>query len=324
MTIKYLDYVLAGVSQLQNITVKESYSSAISQAIIECYSTSLDLGDSVEIQIGFTGDIGKVFEGHVKDIQKDLPDVKTTIICEDELGKAVDYFMASDNPEEPFSRSNISTEDLVEDILNGAGITNYTTNVPLNVTWGTGGSKVEFNLTTAWLAAKTISDALAWHIYADRNGQVHLTDDHPYIEGGDSPSFTWTVPTTDNIIAIGYSKSAEELRNKVVVYGAENVSATASASSPYLPAGFYKTAVLATPVITNHSLAQQAADLNLAKFNRLTESLSLQVEGDWRITPRLFATVTSSYLGVSGDWFIYQVDHTFGQTGYVTNITLVR
>jgi hypothetical protein len=108
------------------------------------------------------------------------------------------------------------------------------------------------------------------------------------------------------------------------VYGASGVTATASAVSPYLPAGFYKTAVLATPVITNNSLAQQTADLNLARFNRLTETLSMQVEGDWRITPRLFTTVTESFVGASGDWFIFQVEHSFGKQGYVCNLTLTR
>jgi hypothetical protein len=121
-----------------------------------------------------------------------------------------------------------------------------------------------------------------------------------------------------------YAKSAEELRNRVVVYGIENISASASASSPYLPSGFYKTAVVATPIITNHGQAQQIADLNLARFNRLTESLNLQVEGNYRITPRLWADITNSYLGISGDWFIYQVEHSFDSSGYVCNITATR
>jgi hypothetical protein len=324
MTIRYLDHSLSGVSGLINVTIKESYSGSVSQAVIECDSTTLELGDSISFQIGFTGDTGNIFTGYVRDIQKDLPDVKTIVLCEDELTKAIDYFMASDDPENPFSRQNITTEDLVEDILNEAGITNFTADLPFTATWGTNGSKVEFNLTTAWLAAKTVADMFAWHIYTDRNGLVHFTEDHPYVEGGDTSSFVWDIPTTENILAIGYSKSAEELRNRVVVYGSGSITATASASSSYLPPGFYKTAVIASQIITNGNQAQQAADLNLARFNRLTESLSMQVEGDWRITPRLFATVTSTYLGVSGDWFIFQAEHQFGKAGYVTNVTLVR
>lgn len=322
MAVKQLTHNISNVTNVTAIRVREAFNAAMSQAQIECYDTTYDIGDSISFNMGFDTDSGKIFTGYVSDIRREIPDPKVTITCEDELYKASEYFLASDNPEEPFSRNNIKTEDLVEDILNEASITNYTSNVPLEVIWGTKGT-VEFNLVTAWQAAKNIADALAWHIYADRNGQVHLVERHPYVEAGDSADFTWTT-ATNNLISLGYGKSVANLRNRVVVYGLDNLSRTASAVSPYLPAGFYKTAVLATPIIDTGSLANKVANYNLELLNRLTETLQVRVEGDYEITPRLFADITESFTGVSGLWFIYAVEHTIDQAGYVCNVTLTR
>jgi hypothetical protein len=324
-TPKILTNTVSSCTGLKSIRVTESYNAALAQTQIACYDTTLNLGDAINFDIGYVGDSGKAFQGYVKHIEKNLPDLTTTVVCEDELTKAVDYYMASDTPDNPFSRSDILTEDLVRDILAEAQISSFTSSIPLVVYWGTHGTRVEFNLTNAWQAAKSIVDALAWHLYCDRNGLVHLTDDHPYKEIGEiiTPDFTWT-DATHNLIALTSSISAEELRNRVVVYGINNLSATASASSPYLPPGFYKTAVVATPIITNTGQAQQVADLNLARFNRLTESLNIVVEGDYEITPRKWANITNTYLGISGDWFIYQVEHTFDDSGYKCNVMVTR
>jgi hypothetical protein len=323
MTVKTLVHTVPNVTDLVSINLTESYSSNTTQAQITCYDTTLSLGDSISFNMGFSGDSGKVFTGYVKQIIKSLPDALTTIICEDELTKAVDYFLASNDPQAPFTRSNIKTEDLIEDILNEALITNYGHDVPLEVIWGTQGV-VEFNLISAIQAAKQISEALAWHIYADRNGKVWLKDRPPYWKTGDSVSFTWNTASADVIMTISHAKSTEELRNRVVVYGLDNRFASASASSPYLPSGFYKTAVLASPIFDRTDLCQLVADYNLTRFNRLTESLQLQIIGNWQVEPRKFATVTDSYTGTSGDWFIFQVTHSFDSSGYIQQLTLVK
>ena len=323
MAAKILYHNISNITGLVNVQLTESFSSAVRQAQIVCYDTTLSLGDAINFKLGYVGDNGKVFTGYVKNVNKELPAALTTIICEDELTKAVDYFMAVDDPQAPFSRSNIMTEDLVEDILNAAQITNYGHNVPLEVIWGTRGT-VELNLVSAWAAANQLAGALAWHIYCDRDGKVWLTDDHPYWESGDSSSFTWNTGSADDVIAISHTKSTEDLRNRVVVYGKEGIFASASIASAYLPANFYKTAVLASPIFDRTDLAQLVADYNLARFNRLTEGLTLQIEGDWQVKPRLFATVTDTYTGTSGDWFIFQVDHSFGAGGYTMNVVLVK
>jgi len=324
MTVKNLAHTIPNITGLISCSLTEGYNSSLTQAIIECRSTSLDLGDSLDFELGYSTGTTKVFTGFVRQIDSDLVGGKTRIVCEDELSKAMDFFIAADDPMEPFTRSEISTEDLIGDILELADITNYAPNPPLSVTWGTSGTEIELNLVTVWNAVKQFADALAWTIYADRDGTVILEDRKPYDMGGDISSFTWNL-TTANILTLNRSESAENLRNKVVVYGTEGVAASAEASSPFLPAGFFKTAVLASPIFTDSGLAQTVADFNLELFNRLTESAQITIEGDPDVRPRLFATVTEPFTGMSGMWFIFQVEHNFNNSsGYLQNIILTR
>jgi len=324
MTIKTLVHTIPSITGLISCSLTESYTSTMAQAIIEVRSTSLGLGDPIEFELGYSTGITKVFTGFVRDISKDLVSGLTRILCEDELSKAMDFFIAADDPMEPFTRSNISTEDLIGDLLELADITNYAPNPPLNVIWGTSGTEIELNLVTVWNAIKQFADALAWTVYADRNGTVILEDRKPYNMGGDVASFTWNL-ATNNILTVNRSESAENLRNKVVVYGTEKISASAETPSPFLPAGFFKTAVLASPIFTDSDLAQLTADLNLELLNRLTESASITIEGDPNVKPRLFADITVPFVGMSGLWFIFQVEHNFSNTnGYQQNIILTR
>lgn len=322
---KILTHTLSGdFIGVDAITVTEAYNSTMSQAIIECKEFTGSLGDALSFNMGYSGDSGKIFTGYVRNIDVELPGARTRVVAEDELAKATDYFMAADDPQAPFSRNNIQTEDLVEDILNEAQITNYVYNVPLSVTWATKGD-VEFNLTTAWQAASTIVDALAWHLYADRDGQVHLVDRPPY-DDGDSYDFDWDL-SAEEFLSLVHSKSTDNLRNRIVVYGKDNLSASASAVSPYLPAGFYKTGVIATQAIDTLTLAQQTADLNLPRMNRLTETITCEVEGDYSIEPRKFVRVTAvdtdTGMNISGsDWFIFHVEHRLDSSGYKCNVTL--
>ena len=326
MAPRIIAHTIPSVTGVTAITVIEAYNAAMSQTIIECFDTSLSLGDSIGFNIGYAGDTAKIFQGYVRNIETELVSAKNRIICEDELSKASDFFMAASDPTLPFTRSNIDTADLVEDILNEAQITSFSDDTSLSVTWGTAG-EVTFNLVTSWQAAKQIIDALAWHLHADRSGTVHLSEIKPYAEGGESIDFVWNL-TTDNIMNINYHTSTEKLRNRVVVYGREGVTATASTSSTHLPAGFFKTAVLASHLFDTNSFAQNVADVNLTLFNRLTESLTLTVEGDADIEPRKWATVTvvesDISMNVTGDWFIYQVEHRIDTSGYLCNVTLTR
>ncbi len=324
MTVKVLAHTVPGVVGLQSVTVTESFDAALSQATIEAYTTTLSLGDPITFALGFAGDTGTVFTGFVRNIIQNLPSATVQIVLEDVLSKAVDFFIASDDPQDPFRRFNIKTSDLVKDILGLASITSFFVDLPFVVTWATGSVPIEFNLVSASDAARQIMDVPAFRLFADRSGVVNLINRRPFVEPGDVASFTWT-STTDDLISISYETSTDNLRNRVVVYGTPGVQATAEAFSPFLPAGFTKSAVIATPIITDNTIAQIAADRNLEGLNRLTEGLNVVIEGDHTVRPNLFANVTDAFTGVSGLWFIFRVEHRFSNTGgYTQAVTLTR
>lgn len=310
-----------GCTNIQNIEVTTSHSSQVSTAIVECLNTTLDIGDSISINLGYVGNHDKIFQGYVKNIEAtESPTGRLyTLTCSDVLVRAIDFFIASSNPNSPLTYSNIDAEDLVKNILALAQLTNYGHD-NTHFTFGIH-NPVEVNLTSAYDYVRFIADILAWHIYADENGKVWFVDRQPYVMGGDSPDLT--IDSDNLLIDAKRTITDKDLRNRVVVYGRGDVYAEAHASSPYLPSGFYKTVVVAAPtVFDDTSMAQAAADRNLTLLNRLTYSASIIVYGDPSLLARKIVTFNESTIGASGDWYVFSATHSFGKSGYTTQCEL--
>jgi hypothetical protein len=337
MAIKDLTYSITGVSagKLDSLSVREQYNSPVAAAILEVADTTLDLGDPITINIGYNGSNVKAFKGYVSQISRGLPENLISIACEDELSRAVNFFIASDDPENPLEYSNILSQDYVENVLkqayyNDLGSFNFEADVPGSFTWGTD-LAAEVNLISAWQGANEMAQLLAWYIYADRNGKIWFVDRKPYIMGGDTNDYTWNESDGTEIISVDYTVSTEETRNRVVVYGRKGIQATASSSrSDLYAADYYKTAIIGHPLIQTQSQAQTTADYNLALYNRLTETANLTIEGNANVTARQIGelTMTEFTSGVGGgttdDWFIYQVQHQFGSRGFTTSVMLTK
>jgi hypothetical protein len=91
-----------------------------------------------------------------------------------------------------------------------------------------------------------------------------------------------------------------------------------------LPSGFYKTAIVSSEMIDSQDMAQDSADYNLALYNRLTETVRLDIEGNPSIRARDTITVSESFTGVSGNWFVFSATHRLDENGYTTTLHLVR
>ncbi len=337
MATKELTYSITGVStgDLDSLTVREQYNSPVASAVLAVSETTLDLGDAITVNIGYDDSNVKAFQGYVSQINRGIPEHLISIACEDVLARAVNFFIASDDPENPLTYSNIQSEAYVENILsqawyNDMGSFNFEADVPGSFTWATD-LPAEVNLISAWQGANEMAQLLAWHIYADRNGKIWFVDRKPYIMGGDSNDYTWNESSGTNVISVDYTKSTEETRNRVVVYGRTGISAEASSQRADLYyADYYKTAVIGHPLIQTTAQAQTTADYNLALYNRLTETVNLSIEGNANVTVREIAELTmteftsGSVGGDTSDWFIYQVQHQFGQRGFTTNLTLTK
>lgn len=309
-----------GCSGIHGVNINGSHTAQSFIAQIETEATSLDIGSYVEVYLGYDGTGTRVFSGYVKNIEVKEPTLMYSITCSDILVRAMDFFIASSTPENPFTRNNIKAEDLVRDVIALSGLTNYSGESTL-FTFGIN-NPVEVNLTTSYDYARFIGDIIAYNLYADMDGVVHFKRRLPYIMPGDSPI---TTISYNNCISFNYTRTDKDLRNRVVVYGASGVSAEASASSPYLPSGYYKTVVVAAPtVFDNTGMAQQSADYNLEILNRLTQSLHLVIVGNPLIVPRQTLTISDAYGDLNGDWYIFSVAHSSDSSGFITSIELRR
>jgi hypothetical protein len=200
----------------------------------------------------------------------------------------------------------------------------------------------EINLVAAYDYIKTIADVLSWNVYCTQSGQIRFVNRKPYVMTGTSgqPGDVADVPFAtaydvngsgdDKILEFSYHKSEKDLRNKVVVYGRGNLSATASIISPYLPnnpdgSPFYKTVVVASPIIDTVAIAQLSADYNLQLYNRLSEQCSIKIEGRHDYDARKVITLDERVLGVTGNWYIYSCEHSFSrEQGYTVSMELRR
>jgi len=303
-----------------SVTYSDSHVSPVSTAVVSAINTSLDIGNSVTVYIGYVGDNFKAITGYVKNIEFKEPERFYTITISNVLIRAVDFFIASENPDAPFSRQNILAENLIGDLLELAGLTNYTPE-STSFTFAIS-TPVEVNLTGCYDYCKFLSDIIAFTLYADNDGEVHLINRRPYPVGAEPADYTFDV-ADGKILEASYGISDANIRNKVIVYGSAGIHKTASATSPYLPAGFYRTIVVAAPgVIDSNSMAQQAADYNLDLLNRLTQKVNLTMVGTTGVVPRTIATVTVPDIGVSGKWYVYAVEHNWSKAGYLLSIEL--
>lgn len=308
-----------GFDGIHRVSVNMSHNAATTVATIEANERTSSIGDPVNITLGYTTDSSLMFSGYVKTTEYDDATNITSVAAQDALVRAVDFFIASNTPDNSFKRTNIKAEFLVRDLLSLSGLTGYFYDAT-SFTFATKGP-LEINLISVYDICKQIADILAWHIYAEVDGTIHFVDRKPYPMGSDSP-----VATIDytKILSAKTGESADDLRNRVVVYGKGSIAATAQATSPYLPSGFYKSTVLATEFIDSQSIAQQAANYNLNLLNRLTKTVRLTIEGDSSIKARQVYTIDAPAIGLDEDFYIYSASHNWSKDGYTVDLIAVR
>jgi hypothetical protein len=314
-----LSATVTGCSDILSVNVSDSHSSPTATAQITCGNTSLSIGDSVTIVMGYVGDTFTAFTGYVKQVEVKEPELFYTIDCANVMIRAIDYFIASSTPTTPYTWSNISAEDLIEAVLRLSGLTSFDMEAT-SFTFAVH-NPVEVNLTGAYDYAHFLADIIAFNLYADNLGMVHLINRRPYPVGGDTSVATFG--NTD-VLSADYAVSDRDLRNKIIVYGTGDIHAEASAVSPYLPAGYYRTVVVAAPgVIDTQSMANQSATYNLALLNKLTYRLGLSIIGQTGLQARTVVTVNLPELSLSSeDFYVFGIEHQWSRQGYITNLEL--
>lgn len=318
--------------EIISCNVNSSHGSPTSNASIECYDHNLTLGDYVTIAMGYDDANAAVFRGYVKSISRSVPSETTTIELQDKFVRATEYFIAPLNPDLPLTYTNITAENLVKEVLKEAGLTTYSGDTTY-FTLGVNGVPVEVKLVSASDYVRMIGDIIAWSVWYDSSDDtVYFRNRKPFpMDGtsgqpGDTGDSTtgYVLGVTDIPISYEYIVSEKELRNRVVVYGSESIFAEAYEASPFLPDGFYKTAVIAVPnLISTQEIAQDTADYNLAALNKLTYTIQASIPGRNSIIPRTCIGVTLAKLNQSNDtWYVYSVNHNYSSSGYTTDLEL--
>lgn len=322
--LKALDIEIGGdysdITDVISVEVNEAYKQPCARFRMEVYDYgSFTLNDYITIDMGFDGSTGEIFQGFIDSIGSTRRPGVYEITGRDVLKRAIDHFIVTTDLENPWSRSNISAESLVRDLLAEAGITGYSGDTS-NFTFGVQGP-AEFQIVSSWDAVERICMIIAWRCYA-RDGTVYFQNLQPEPSGAATKNLR--VGESGNITNIKYEFSTDNLRNKIVVFGKEGIYAEASASSPYLPAGFYKTAIVSSELIDLQSMADDAADYNLALYNRLTEVASCDLIGMYDVRARDTINIREHFTGITGNWFVYSATHRLDQNGYTTQLHLTR
>ena len=324
---------VTNTTDILGIVTTSNHDSPVASATVEAYTTSLSLGYEVQIDLGYTDNHALIITGYVKQIERNIPENIYSITIMDKMVRAQDYFIASINPQAPLSKKNITAEALITSLMGLAGLS-----VSANTTFFTFGvyNPFEINLVSVHDYCRMISELLTWSFWCDENGVVQFRNRKPYVminqfpenvQPGfiaDSGIVSYTLsPST--YLSSSYVKSEKNLRNRVVVYGSENVFAEASAASIHLPAGFFKSSVLAAPqLVDSNALALDIANYNLNLLNRITEQVSVAIIGNPSLKARTVIAVDDARMGLYGNWYCYAVDHQFSQQGYMCSVDLRR
>jgi phage protein D len=340
MSSKTLYANVPGIDGIISVNVSQSHASATATANVEALELNKEIGDEIEIDLGYTDNHRRVFLGYVKDIQQKTPDGVYQVSAYDKMIRAVDFFVASSDPEKPFKRRDISAEGLIKDVLELSGLTNFQCPVPSEFTLAIG-ADAEVNLVSAYDYCKSIADIVAWSLFADENGVIWFKNRKPYVmtgtsqQVGDVPDVAYATLTDEQFLEISFGVNERDLRNRVVVYGSEGVHAEASNSQSYdpsdgqmkqiLPDGYYKSVVFASPLLTETGVCTKSATYNLAMLNRLGNELQLTIEGWPGLTIRKTLMLNSAVNSIiNGHWYVYQLDHSWSRSGYTCNTVLRR
>src|SRR3972149_4074608 len=307
---KILYASVTGISDPLAITVSTSHSASTASATIQCINPTASIGDLITIDLGYTTSHGQIFKGYIKNIVRQVPDNIYTVMA--------------------------------KDVLNMTGLTSYSGDNSAFTFATKSGNKVEVKLTSAYDFCKLIADLLAWQVWADENGTVHFKNRKPRIMDGTSgqvgdppggvPDSPVATITDSNIFDFIYTESARDLRNRVVVHGAEGVYAESKSGTSYnpvtdameqiLPVGYYKSMALVSPIIDSDSMAEAATDYNLDMYNRLTVSIQAQVEGSHLYLARKTLTVNEIITGINRDFYVFLSEHAWSKNGYTCNLEL--
>jgi hypothetical protein len=306
--------------------VQRDYDTAAGRAKLTMHTLpgGVVVNSPMDVRLGYAGNVQQLLTGYIDSITKSDPGGLVVVEGRDVIKRALNFLMTPANPQEPVkSYNNTPANVIVGDMLADCGLTNYSGDA-CAFSFGVQ-CPAEFSIATVWDQISLINSIIVWHCWAEPSGQVRFADLRPVPVGAPIASFV----DGSNILSVSYSRKDDNLRNRVVVFGrtlddGTTIQAEASASSPYVPDGYPRTAVVSSQLIDTQEMAQGAADYNLAAWNKLDEAVDLTAIGNPQVTCNDTVTISETFTGVSGDWFVASVVHLWGPDTYTMRITATR
>lgn len=317
---------MTGVASLLSATFEEGLNGSPGRAeIIARELGEIAVGSSASLDMGYTGSFSRMItDGYVKSITPSIPEYHYKIELYERSVLASDAFIAPDNPEAPYQANNVEASVLVGNLLSAfCGLTNYSGDVSA-FTFGVP-QPVDIKFASVMDVIENICRITGFIFYTS-GSLMRFADRRPYLLGSDTPAYSLTVGDSGNILRLSRSQSDEKLRNRVVVYGKSGIRSVSSGSSPYVPSGFYRTAVISHELITTQAQADATAALNLTYLNRLSETLQVTIKGRHQSRSRDIFQVTEEFTRQTNEpWFCFSTRHTINDSeGYTTELVGVK
>lgn len=343
-----------------SIEVQQSLQDSIASfSIITVSNPGVFPEDRVRIFQGYHGKEQRTFTGIVDSVEKNDADGTYTISGRDLLKKAIDTFlvqeikfgidvesgkyyyssydgdaggifniheyddyasMIANHPEtaDNYSSEGVKAEAVVQWLLVMSGlIEGAEINVDSTEFWIGDITPATFHLTTVYDAIQQICDLIGWYVFCDPAGVVRFKQ-RPRRPSGYT---IWTYSSTkDNLYTVTKLDSNMDLRNYVEVHGASGIKVIAREGSDYLGSTPYRGVVIGNDLIDTSGIATFIASRVLADLNRLTESVTLDVDGNPYLFPGQSLSVKAD--NVNGVFMIEGISSTLSaENGYKMSIT---
>ncbi|KKN19692.1 hypothetical protein LCGC14_0943130 [marine sediment metagenome] len=298
----------------------------------------------VTIDAGFNGVVQRVFTGIVLDVKNN--ELGCNIEC---IGRS--WALDVTYQDILLVLTNITSEDAITDLLQNAGILDFTVNVPAWTIGTVAPQTLRFQSFGEAITKIAEVDGCRW--YETPSGQVVVQVVPPVPSLGISREyFSMQLTALVESYPAGIVAGRPRLRrcqqqtrvrltkNEVLVRGAlvteeiapgvessHDITALVQADSPYVlnadGSQAYNDLVFNNALIDTEEKGDEVADRLLVLHNRLWVFVSATIDGD----PRMALIETHkiedpSYSGVTGNWFVEGYNTTFGQQDFVTTMNL--
>lgn len=197
-----------------------------------------------------------------------------------------------------------------------------------------GGNAVAvFVYESAMDAANRICDLIGYRLWADSVGQVQCREVRPiagetsivtYRSQEETYNGSFTVVTPGNLISID-SKTDDDLRNWVTVYGYEELISTVAGVSEYVPSPpTYRRTEIRSYLLDTQELVTAVAARVYSDLNRLRHTARATIEGDPRLEIGQTITVYDAFATeVSINYILYDYNSRFSAGEWLMDLSLV-